>query len=361
MYRDRLIRAYLGASNSERVVGRFTGFAVNDDVPLSQIDPRQRPFHVVNMTLNVVTGNRLAWQQRKARPFTASPLHCGSRGLGYRSSAEYGGRDGMSLGTAMAISGAAASPSMGYHTSSMVSFIMTLFNARLGVWLGNPGTGGQPTWRHGGPRSAVLSLLREAFGLTSDRAPYVYLSDGGHFDNLGLYEMVARRCRLIVVVDDGCDPDFSYEDLGNALRKIRIDLGVPIIFESRHYDPLRLRERRCAIGQIRYSEADGPCEDGRLLYLKPMMLGNEPPDVASYAAKHPEFPHETTADQWFDESQTESYRMLGRFTVDEICQGWEPGPLSQLIRHVETTYLRTEESAKPRSSRASDDSGNATE
>jgi hypothetical protein len=168
----------------------------------------------------------------------------------------------------------------------------------------------------------------------------VYLSDGGHFENLGLYEMVRRRCRTIVVLDGGCDPDFSYDDLGNALRKIRIDLGIPIEFDHAQAWPLREHRKRCALGWVRYSAIDGPGTDGRLIYVKPMLIGTEAPDVASYAKAHPAFPHQTTADQWFDESQTESYRSLGLLTVDEMCEGWEAGSLADLGRHLETVYLR---------------------
>ena len=351
MYRDRLVRAYLGASNPERGAHGFTGFAADDDLPMHALAPRGQPLHVVNLTLNLVATTRLAWQERMAAPFTATPLHCGSRELGYRPAAEYAG--GLSLGTAVAISGAAASPNMGYHSSPVVSFIMTLFNARLGSWLGNPGPAGERTWREAGPRSAVRSLVKEALGLTSERSEYVYLSDGGHFENLGLYEMVARRCRRIVVLDGGCDPAFTFDDLGNALRKIRIDLGIPIHFAPDAIRGLRERRRRCAVAAVRYSAVDGPIEDGWFLYLKPLRLGGEPPDVESYAAAHSDFPHQGTGDQWFDESQTESYRMLGLHTVDELLAGWEGGGLDGLRRHVEVVYLggppRAETSSAPTS------------
>ncbi len=340
MYRDRLVRAFLGASNAERRASRFTGFSRTDDIPMSQLDPGQRPFHVVNLTLNLVAASRLAWQQRKAESFTVTPLHCGNHELGYRPSAEYGG--GITLGTAVALSGAAASPNMGYHSSPVVGFIMTLFNARLGSWLGNPGPPGESSWKRPGPLSAIRSLMKEALGQTSDRSEFIYLSDGGHFENLGLYEMVRRRCRTIVVLDSGCDPDFSYDDLGNALRKIRIDLRVPITFHERHARPLRDRRRRCAVATIEYSAVDASAEDGRLIYVKPLLLGSEPPDVASYAAAHPAFPHQSTADQWFDESQTESYRSLGLLTIDEMCGGWGSGSLDDLCRHLETVYLPTD-------------------
>jgi hypothetical protein len=333
MYRDRLVRAYLGASNPDRNASHFTGFCNSDDLPIASLDTRLRPFHVVNLTLNLVAGKRLAWQQRKAASFTATPLHCGSADVGYRPSSEYGG--GMSLGTAVAISGAAASPNMGYHSSPVVGFIMTLFNARLGAWLGNPGTPGAETWKQSGPTSAIRSMVQEALGQTSDQSEYVYLSDGGHFENLGLYEMVRRRCRLIVVLDSGCDPDFGYEDLGNALRKIRIDQRIPIDFDDMPMQLLRERKRRWATATIRYSLVDGSVADGRLVYVKPMLMGNEPPDVLSYATANPAFPHQSTGDQWFDESQTESYRTLGSFTLDEMCRDWASGSLDDWCAHLE--------------------------
>jgi hypothetical protein len=323
MYRSRLIRAYLGASNAQRNTNAFTGFAEADNLAMSALDPAERPFHVVNTTLNLVSGQRLAWQQRKAESFTVTPLHCGAADLGYRASARYGGPGGITLGTAVAISGAAANPNMGYSSSPILAFIMTLFNARLGCWLGNPGHAGGHAWQKAGPTSALGSLVREAFGLTDDRSAWVSLSDGGHFENLAVYEMVRRRCRYIVALDSGCDPRFTYGDLANALRKIRIDFKVPIDFDEASFASLRKKTARCATARIRYSAADPAARDGVLLYVKPMIAGSEPPDLGSYHDDHKDFPHESTANQFFDESQLESYRMLGRHTMLEICRGWD--------------------------------------
>jgi len=239
---------------------------------------------------------------------------------------------------------------MSYYSSQLVGFIMTLFNARLGAWLGNPRTVRRQTWQHEGPRSAVNSLVREAFGLTNDTSPYIYLSDGGHFENLALYEMVKRGCRLIIVIDGAADPDFDYKDLGNALRKIRIDMKAPIEFSSDQspaqnslMQPLLEHKKRCAVATIRYKDVDPRRENGYLVYIKPMMRGNEPPDVAAYQAVNPAFPHQSTADQWFDESQTESYRMLAYHTMKEMCENWNSGQnanLSEFINHIENHYLR---------------------
>jgi hypothetical protein len=109
---------------------------------------KYRLMPVINTTLNLVGGDNLAWQQRKAEPFSVSPLHAGCFRLGYRDSRFYGGRDvgGISIGTAAAISGAAASSNMGYYTTSPVlSLVLTFFNVRLGWWLGNPGAAGKDT------------------------------------------------------------------------------------------------------------------------------------------------------------------------------------------------------------------------
>jgi hypothetical protein len=324
MYRNRLIRAFLGASRpaASRRPNRFTGFDARDNLYLKDLVVTHRPLHIVNMALNLVADNRLAWQERKAESFTVSPLAAGTPSLGYRPIAGYGGPDGMSLGTAITLSGAAASPNMGYHSSPAITFLLTLFNARLGAWLGNPSDAGRFTWRRSDPVAGAGPLLREMFGRTTDVNPYVYLSDGGHFENLGLYEMVARRCHVIVVSDAGCDADYAFADLGNAIRKIRVDLGIPIDFPNGvHIDAAHVKKGNShgAIGVIRYSVIDGKVDDGVLVYLKATLSGDEPVDVANYASAHPDFPHESTANQWFGESQFESYRTLGIHTLDAVA------------------------------------------
>ncbi len=341
MYRNRLIRAYLGASREHRDPNLFTGFDDKDNIQMHALWPNnqpphegspRQPFHVINMALNLVAGENLAWQQRKAESFTASPLHAGCyrENVGYRRTeyevdgekTYYGGREGISLGTAVAISGAAASPNMGYHSSPVVGFLMTLFNARLGWWLGNPGPAGRRTFNLAGPLLAAQPMIDEALGLTDDENKYVYLSDGGHFENLALYEMVLRRCHTIVVSDAGQDGDFRFEDLGGAVRKIRIDFGIPITFEKGVKIYSREQNTKgyyCAIGTIGYSCVDGEGTDGVLVYIKPTFYGTEPADVYQYAQSNKAFPHDSTADQWFDEAQFESYRMLGSYVIGLIC------------------------------------------
>jgi hypothetical protein len=165
--------------------------------------------------------------------------------------------------------------------------------------------------------------------------------------------MVARRCKFILVLDSGADPCFGYEDLGNALRKIRIDMNIPIDFTEGLAAPLRAGVKRCAVAKIDYSAVDGVtpgshCEPGYLVYVKPMFLGNEPPDVQSYHTAHEFFPHEPTSDQWFNESQTESYRMLGLHTMDEVL-GNLAGPGLDNVRKAAENYVLSGASGPPRS------------
>ncbi len=337
-YRNRLVRAYLGAPRSgprppadqaryrQRRPHPFTGFDPDDDIRLTDLD-HPRPLHVINMTLNLVAGDELAWQERKAASFTATRLHCGYA-RGYRSSAEFSG--GLLLGTALAISGAAASPNQGYNSSPVVTFLMTLFNVRLGWWLGNPARPGSRAWTRKGPRHAAFPLFVEALGLTNESRAFVNLSDGGHFENLAIYEMLRRRCRYIVVIDAEYDGRYAFDGLGGIVRKARVDMGIPILFPRRK--PEDIKKTRTApgsyfaLGVIDYEKADPTAENGVLLYVKPVLLGGEPTDVLHYAKTSKEFPHESTSDQFFSESQFESYRALGSHEMTKILESLTPPP-----------------------------------
>ncbi|MCS0616100.1 patatin-like phospholipase family protein [Massilia kyonggiensis] len=348
MYRLRLVRAYFGASSVTRSPHPFTGFDPADDPDLAALLKKsgapgspaelQRPYHIINATLNLVGGKELAWQNRKAANFFFTPgysgfetptlandkrsARCKQQGA-FRSTACYASTSTtddpdsvVKLGAAVAISGAAASPNMGYHSSPPLSFLMTLFNLRLGRWSPNPMKPG--TWKRTAPRIGLFSLLSELFGMTDMDAKFLYLSDGGHFENLGLYELVRRRCRFIVVVDASADEPNSFNDLGNAIRKCLTDMNIPISLDARKIKKLsndNTLGAACVTGRIRYRAADGFGRDGVLLYIKPTLIGDENADILNYSKTHPEFPHQSTADQFFDEDQFESYRSLGYQTA----------------------------------------------
>ncbi|MEW7850055.1 patatin-like phospholipase family protein [Massilia aurea] len=328
LYRNRVVRAWFGAANRARRPHPFTGFDPDDDMLLAE-SKHARPYPIVNTALNLVGGEELAWQTRRTASFAFTPRWCGYElsgpgGTGcYRPTAAYAARAGVGLdddagvrlGMAVALSGAAASPNMGAHSSAPLNFLMTMFNVRLGRWCPNPA---RPTWTSSSPPIGLFSLLSELFGQQGADAGYVHLSDGGHFDNLGIYELVRRRCRLVIAVDVGSDREHAFEDLGNAIRRCTTDLHVRIDLDVSRLGIKPddgLCRASCAAGSIRYSQADRDADDGVILYIKPAIVGNENADLLNYRKLHPDYPHESLADGWFDEARFESYRALGEHVV----------------------------------------------
>lgn len=324
LYRNRVVRAWFGAGNRARRPHPFTGFDPGDDLLLAELR-YARPYPIVNASLNLVGGQELAWQMRRTASFAFTPRWCGYQSPGpgalagcYRPTDQYAARSGVGndddagvrLGMAVALSGAAVSPNMGAHSSAPLNFLMTMFNVRLGRWCPNPQ---RRNWTSASPPIGLFSLLAELFGQLDSDAPYLHLTDGGHFDNLGIYELVRRRCRLVIALDVGSDRDLAFEDLGNTIRRCATDLHVRIELDVSRLGAASngLCGASCAAGIIRYSQADAGARDGVILYIKPAIVGNENADLLNYRRLHPDYPHESIADQWFDEAQFESYRALG--------------------------------------------------
>ncbi len=337
-YKNRLVRCYLGASQGrKRRPNPTTGFDSQDDILLRDLSIEHGyygPYPIVNTTVNLNRGSELAKQERKAGSFVFTPKFCGFtpeesdadvRAVkanadlskdGYCSTEIFTGNDGPDLGTAMAISGAAANPNMGYHTSAPVAFLLTIFNVRLGWWVGNPRH--LKASRRPGPLLSLRYLIKELAGQTDDRSAYLNLSDGGHFDNIGLYELVRRRCRFIIIGDAEQDAGLTFGALAGAIRKCQTDFGVTIDIDTHSIQGTNeLSRAHYAMGTIHYPEtdpdgkADSDFGTGLLLYFKASLTGDEPEDVREYRARFSTFPHQSTADQFFTESQFESYRVLG--------------------------------------------------
>jgi hypothetical protein len=328
-YRSRLVRCYLGATRylpGERKPQNFTGFDDKDDMKLADLREDKRPsagpFHIVNCALNLGGSSDLALHTRHSAAFTLSPLQCGSsyvskersgerEELGYIATADYGGTGGApTLGQAISVSGAAASPNMGYHTSPVVAFLLTLFNVRLGWWFPNPRLSAVTL---PSPHFNLTYLLAELFGGANDKSRFLNISDGGHFENLAAYELVRRRCRVIIISDAEADLGLKFEGLGTLIRMCEVDFGAKIALDVGSIRPgsgSMWSSSRCAVGSIDYGP--GVPDNGILIYLKASMTGHEDTSVLQYKASHPDFPHETTADQFYGEDQFESYRHLGR-------------------------------------------------
>ena len=351
-YKNRLVRCYLGASRRlHRKPSPFTGFDDFDDALLHKFRTSEGyygPYPILNAALNVTSGGKLQYQDRQAESFIFTPWYTGfsaenvvneerlgdetektlssyqkpaersaeiagiaglTRALAYRPTKVAGG--GVSVGMAMAISGAAVNPNMGYHTSTVVSFLLTVFNVRLGWWLGNAL---KKSFRNPGPPFGLWYSLQELFGMANADSNYVNLSDGGHFDNMGIYELVRRRCQYIICCDGEQDEDLTFGGIGNVIRKCRTDFKVDIDLPVAPLQKVNgLSSAHCVVGKIKYP--DGP--NGYLLYLKATLTGDETTDIQEYHSRQPAFPHQSTGDQWFDESQFESYRKLGQHIAEK--------------------------------------------
>jgi hypothetical protein len=351
-YRNRLARCYLGASNTKRTPDPLTGFDAADieEMELSQFLPERGytgPFPIFCSSLNISMGEDLAWQERKAAAFAFTPLYSGYHvpwtGRRYKGQLSYNGfvptdrfairQHGVNIATAAAVSGAAVSPNMGYHTSTPMAFLLTMFNVRLGWWMANPRKSylafdpcAQPpndAEAYPRPKFAPWELVSELLGKVGDDRKFVYLSDGGHFDNMGLYELVRRRCYEIVICDAEEDAGPVFEGIGMSIRKCRIDFGVEIELDLNQLARdagTGLNRLHWITGTIRYPETghdENGDKVGRLLYIKSSITGKEAADVYNYRLQHKSFPQDSTMDQWFTESQFESYRRLGQQVINE--------------------------------------------
>jgi hypothetical protein len=182
-------------------------------------------------------------------------------------------------------------------------------------------------------------FLYELFGLLNERRWYVNLSDGGHVENLGAYELLRRRCCLIIILDAEADPSMNFDSFVRLQRYALIDLGVRIelpwreirdatlktsdTIEQTGGPALRVEARgpHCAYGKIYYPGTKGHVIEGRLLYVKASLTGDESDYVIDYKRRHASFPHEATGDQFFSEEQFEVYRNLGFHAMQGVFSG----------------------------------------
>lgn len=364
-YRNRLVRAYLGATRRraqrDKTSNPFTGFDSLDDEKLSKFTNENGyfgPYPILNTALNATQVTELDRQDRKAESFIFSPLFCGfdfsssrssanlnvkSYDYAYRQTKEFAYKNGgPGIGTAMAISGAAVNPNQGYHSSPATAFLLTVFNVQMGWWIGNPR---KRTWKYSDPRSGLAYIVNSLIGQTNTRNKFLCLSDGGHFDNMGLYELIRRRCSIIILSDAEQDGRFTCEGFANAVRRCRIDFGAEIDIDLQKIttrNNRNLSASHFAIGTIRYAGDDKP--SGKLLYIKSSVTGDEPVDVHEYSIKNATFPHQSTSDQFFDEMQFESYRKLGlhiaeKAFTDEVLTAFNfiAEPLPEL-QYTEKSY-----------------------
>lgn len=331
-YRNRLMEAFMPTLKSVEegaIANKPDRFCVYNETPSSDA-----PFHIVNTAVNMVGSEDTRLQGRGSDNFIFSPLFCGADSTGYIKTNKYVGNT-MDLATAMAISGAAVNPNSTETRSRPVSFLMTLLNLRMGYWIRNPkypasfnGLFSRPWW--------YIYMLREMMGKgLNERYNHVHLADGGHLENLGLYELVRRRCRYIIISDAGEDQNFSFSDLAKVIEMVRVDFGAKVILSTDDLVPKgkqRLSKRAFTIGSIEYIDRKEPA---KLIYIKTTVTKGLSEDIYGYRRSHPTYPDQSTSDQFFDEAQFEAYRELGYQVGKALCEGETHLEIESLFSSVE--------------------------
>ena len=353
LYRARIEQTWIVAarppeSHASEVPGRWTRVWRRPEMRVTDLGrvgafgfpermPRT-PYPLICTTLNIPGSRGEKLPERKSDSFVIGPLVAGSALTRWRPTRDLDGFREMRLSGAAAASGAAVSPNMGEKTSQTVSIAATIFNARLGLWVRNP--------RGGKARRPLLLYFKELFGQASRDDQFVYLSDGGHFENLGLYELLRRRCRYVLAVAADIEPDSGPDRMGNlgtALRMARVDFGVSI--EMPDLRPL-LRDPATgavrswfAAGRIRYPGEAEP--SGIFVFIKTGVVPDRlPPDLLNHWRSQPTFPYDSTSDQQYDQPQFESYRVLGQLAGEAVGAASLPGEpdIGVRFREMERVY-----------------------
>jgi hypothetical protein len=321
-YRNRLLECYLpdtppppGQSESEEQNWDAETFGISEVSP----EDTGNPCLIINANLTTLKSRVPRYRIRGGHNFTFTPWHIGSDAMGTRDNHMRGWvkcksfLDGMfPLATALAISGAAVDPNTGATRYPPLAFIMGFLNVRLGFWIRNPVKA--PSRFNRWPESPTFwhwYALREMLGIQMhEDQSYLHLSDGGHFENLGIYELIRRKCRYIIVSDSGGDPDFKFLDLARAVERVRVDFHADIDIGTSPLKPdgePKTSSQAIAVGTVTYEDGSS----GKIIYLKSTVVAGLPKDIDGYQSTHSTFPHETTINQFFSDLQFEAYRELG--------------------------------------------------
>ena len=330
-YRTKISRCYLGASNpgppesNRQIIERR-----NDDLHLKDLCEVAKPIHLICTAANDISGDPLGTLYRGARSAVLS-------GNGISIGDETRSLDDLRVSAALTASAAAFNSQMGRISMDLgpaVTFLMSALNLRLGLWVPHPKNGFRGYYQFPG-RFFLLELL----GRSQANARNLLLSDGNHFENFGLYELIRRHVRYIIVSDCGADPEVAFDDLANVLRRVREDFGVEIELDVSALRPgdSRLSNQHAVVGTIHYNGIIG-MDKGTIIFFKPTLTGDEPPDILQYRTRNRAFPHESTGDQFYDEPQWESYRRLGEHAARSVLGFFDqPGakagnPVDKLFR-----------------------------
>jgi hypothetical protein len=304
---------------------------------------------------------------RNAASFTFSADEVGGMAVGVLPMPEYeellkGNGDSGGIGTAardvtlpaaVAMSGAAVSPSMGKKSIRALTFLLGLTNVRLGVWVPNPRWADKLAERRRGARGHLRPppwyLFHELLGRNKANHKYLYISDGGHFENLGLVELLRRGCTTIFCFDASGDRVDTFETLGEAVALARTEVQVDIEIEPEGMKPEGKRGWATTdhvVGTFRYlnTALSGQSDDGVLVFAKAAVTEDAPWDVRAFRDADRRFPNHSTFDQLFDDRKFESYRALGAHTARRAIRTWMQRVTQDVARQrlIEVARSRTQ-------------------
>lgn len=350
-YRDRLMEAFLPNLAKESFVDAHSTASefLADQGWLKNMADKANPngpYHLINthVVLNDTKDPKV--YQRGGDSFLLSPYYCGSKTTGWLPTNQFLCGE-MTVATAMAISGAAVNPNaagagVGPQRNKAVSLLMALLNIRLGCWVPKLRLDCQ------NKNPTHFTALGEAiFGCREDLS-HLLLTDGGHFDNLGVYELTRRRVGCILVCDATADPEFEFSDLQNLIVRVENDFGVKIQFadmplldalmptETIPYPKgMELSTQPFIVGSITYPQAGSrPSFSGVFIYLTTLMTANLRLQLYGFKGANPTFPDETTANQFFSEARFEAYRELGWTAADQMLTALANSPNLACHNHI---------------------------
>jgi hypothetical protein len=369
-YRDRLCECYLAYQGPDQltwwqaVVRRFWSgrrHPANDpgqplqsvgarlQLPMTKLTtPGAAPYHLVNTAVNLPASADRELRGRNGDFFLLSPHVCGSPICGYVETSKLIDRDPhIDLGTAMAISGAAAAPNMGWRTLANYRFLLALFNVRLGYWIPNVRQLDQVRTRGVGPRY----FFAEITGQINENMRFLNISDGGHIENLGVYELLRRKCKFIICVHGGADLGTARSDLQRLERYASIDLGIKLEYNLTDLQPDAAKI--CRAYAILIKVVYGPGEIGWMIYLKPVITGAEPQYVLDYRYQNADFPNDGILEQAYDEERFEAYRAVGECAAEslfrpEIVGNTRPGTIRDWFQSLANNLLPDNDAAFPK-------------
>ncbi|MCP5046840.1 MAG: hypothetical protein GY940_06690 [bacterium] len=336
-YRNRLMQAYMPEKlrvNIPDDKGEDQSFGLDlgnpDKCFFKDIKDTAAPYHIVNTNIQTIGSNDYRLSGRGGDNFIFSPCFVGSDSTQFIKTEDYAGGYA-NLATAFAVSGAAVDPNTFATRSRPLSFVMTLLNFRLGYWIRNPrNRSGISVFRL---FKWYYYMFAEMFGSgLNETQREVHLSDGGHFENLGLYELIRRHCKYIIISDAGADAGWKFGDLAKVIQMVRLDFGARIEITDIHGlkpdEETGISPVPFAYGTVTYVNGD----KSHLIYIKTTMIKDLPEDLNFYRRKYPDFPDQSTMDQFFDEPQFEAYRELGFRIGRDIFKGFEKENLVDFFR-----------------------------